>query len=150
MKTIFFRITALLIISIFLATFSMASSAEKISVPTGWTASSEDVMTKGTSTVTVRGEQEIGDASVIDYMLSIRNSVSNDAELLTPDNPVKDGEYVVQVTRQVKAGGVEWHSNLMLCKIGVNKNQLVEVYVERSKVLDLISGAKYVINFCSQ
>lgn len=149
MKTISFRVVSLLVFSMSLPIFSMANSAGKISAPSGWSASGEGVITKGTSTVTVRGEQEIGDASVTEYMVSIRNTVPNNAELLTPDNAVKDGEYVIQVTRQVKVDGVEWHSNLMLCKKGLNKNQLVEILAQRSKVLDLISGAKYVINFCS-
>jgi len=126
---------------------SVTGTAHAQSAPSGWTKS-ETGITKGKSKVTIGEVQDLNGQSTAEFMSRLENTPPKGAEFVSSGG-IKDGKIVTQVKREILVDGVKARSVLMVCKGGTHKNRLVEVFSENSKVLDLISGAKYAIAYCA-
>ena len=116
--------------------------------PKGWTAVDTGIE-KGTAKVTLGEIQDLNGNNQESYLATIENTPPKGTVLISSGG-IKDGKYVVQVKREITVDGIKARSVLMICKNGQNKNKLLEIYAENSKVMDLIGGAKYAINHCSK
>lgn len=140
--------TRFISVCVALSVFSMGTIASAQTAPNGWTAV-EDGIAKGTSKVTVGEVQDLEGQSVVEFLSTLENTAPDGAEFVSSGG-LKDGKYVVQVKREILVDGTKARSVLMVCNGGVNKHRLIEVFSENSKVLDLISGAKYAIATCAK
>lgn len=136
----------LLLTALVLAGFAMPAMAQN--APSGWTKS-ETGITKGKSKVTIGVVQNLEGQSVAEFVGTLENTPP-EGSLFVSSGGIKDGKYVVQVKREITVNGTKARSVLMVCKGGMNKHRLLEVFSENSKVLDLISGAKYAIAVCAK
>ncbi len=142
MKIQFTSLLALL----FSASIALPAAAQN--VPSGW-SKSETGIVKGASKVTIGEVQELGVQSPAVFMSSLEMTPP-EGSLFVSSGGIKDGKIVVQVKREITLEGTKARSVLMICKAGENKHRLLEVFSENSKVLDLISGAKYAIAVCAK
>lgn len=123
-------------------------SAEQIEieVPNGWVAS-ESGITKGNSELTIGAVLNVGEMSELDYMSKLAERPVGEFEIAYVGE-IKDGETVVQVTRELKGSGKTKRSILFICKKGKNKHRLLELFTD--DVFAVISGGKAAIGFCNQ
>jgi len=142
MKTRFISLFAA-ILFLNMGTLAMAKTA-----PNGWSASDNGIV-KGKSKVTIGEVQELEGQSVAEFLATLENMAPEGTEFVSSGG-IKDGKYVAQVKREILVDGVKARSVLMVCHGGANKNRLIEIFSENSKVLDLIVGAKYALDTCAE
>ena len=126
---------------------SIAAGAD--SLPGGWTLGDDGVVTKGTSYVQMFDKAELGGLNSTEYMKSIEESTHRPSDVIVDVQEIKSGKYVVQLTRLIERDGVPARSVLMLCKGGQFKDHLLEIFIERTKTLDIVSAGKYAIGICA-
>lgn len=132
--------------SLCFAGFALPAMAQ--STPNGWTVVDTGIQ-KGTAKVTIGDVQNLDGKTPSQFVAALENTAP-EGSVFVSSGGIKDGKIVVQVKREITIDSVKARSVLMLCKTGKNKNRLVDVFTENSKVLDLIGGAKYAISFCDQ
>ncbi len=137
-----------ILLSAALVSAGFATSATAQNAPSGW-SKSETGITKGSSKVTIGEVQDLEGKSVVEFLTGLENTPP-EGTVFVSSGGIKDGKYVVQVKREITVDGTKARSVLMACNGGANKHRLLEVYTENSKVLDLISGAKYAIAVCAK
>ena len=119
----------------------------EIGVPRGW-AASESGITKGNNELSVGPVLDVGDLSPSEYLDKLSKVATMDGMEIASISELKDGNIVVQVTREVMQEGSKARSTLFICKKGKNKHRLLELFTV--DVLSLISGGKAAIGFCDQ
>jgi len=142
MKTALISLFSVLMLS------GISGSAHAQNAPSGW-VKSETGITKGKSKVTIGEVQKLDGQSAVEFMSGLENTPPEGTEFVSSGG-IKDGKYVVQIKREITVEGIKARSVLMLCNGGANKHRLLEIFSENSKVLDLISGAKYAIAVCAK
>ena len=126
---------------------SAANAQEiEIGVPRGWTASESGII-KGNNELSVGPVLDLGELTPGEYMDKLAKVPADELEI-TSIGELKDGNIVVQITREVMKGDSKARSTLFICKKGKNKHRLLELFTH--DVLSLISGGKAAIGFCDQ
>jgi len=126
---------------------SIASAHDDLSivVPDGWTAT-ETGIAKGNNTLSVGPVVDLGGATPAAYLTELAEIPLEGMEI-TSVGETKDGDKVVQVTREVVQNGTKARSTLFICKGGHNENRLLELLTD--DVFAIISGGKAAIDFCN-
>ena len=123
-----------------------AVNAQEIEVPRGWTASESGIV-KGNNELSVGPVLDLGELSPSEYLDKLAKVPIDELEI-TSIGELKDGNIVIQVTRDVMKDGSKARSTLFICKKGKNKHRLLELFTVGA--LSLISGGRAAINFCDQ
>ena len=118
----------------------------EIVVPKGWTAGESGIV-KGGNELSIGPVLDLGELTPSQYLDKLAKVPTDDFEIISIGE-LKDGNIVVQVTREVLKNGNEAKSILFICKNGKNKHRLLELFYVN--VLAVISGGKAAIGFCDQ